>query len=268
MENPNVVRFTGFADIYDRYRPKPPEIIADLLLQLAGTVRADQVVDLGCGTGLSTLIWINRTNSLTGIEPSLDMRSVASQRPEWIRSSTTRFQLLSEEAHQIGLSDGSVDIVTASQSFHWMDPVPTLTEVARLLRPGGVFAAYDCDWPPVSDPVADDAFATCHRQADQLLANSGISKAKAWPKDRHFEQIKKSGHFRYTRDLACLHTDSGDGERLIGLARSQGSIASLLKHGYTEAEIGLKQLRETVQQRLGKRTIRWFWCYRIRVGIR
>ena len=59
MENPNVRRFTGFADIYDQYRPKPPEMIADLLLQLAGADRADHVVDLGCGTGLSTLIWIN-----------------------------------------------------------------------------------------------------------------------------------------------------------------------------------------------------------------
>jgi ubiquinone/menaquinone biosynthesis C-methylase UbiE len=267
MENPNVLRFTGFADIYDQYRPKPPEIIADLLLQLAGTDRADHIVDLGCGTGLSTLIWIDRTNSMTGIEPSSDMRVVASQRPEWARS-VTRAQFVGAEAHQTGLAEQSVDIVTASQSFHWMDPVPTLAEIARVLRPGGVFAAYDCDWPPVCDPVADAAFAECHRHADELLAQSGISKAKKWPKNQHLEQIKKSGHFRYTRDLACLNTDSGDSERFVGLVRSQGSIADLLKHGYTEAEVGLDRLREIVQLRFGNRTMRWFWCYRIRVGIR
>jgi ubiquinone/menaquinone biosynthesis C-methylase UbiE len=267
MENPNVLRFTGFADIYDQYRPKPPDIIADVLLQLAGMDRAEHVVDLGCGTGLSTLIWINRTKSLTGIEPSADMRAVASQRPEWTGISPCP-QFVSGEAHQTGLANSSADIITASQSFHWMDPVPTLAEIARVLRPGGVFAAYDCDWPPVSDPVADDAFASCHSQADELLRLSGISKAKAWPKHQHLDQIKKSGHFRYTRDLASLHTDSGDAERLVGLVRSQGSIATLLKHGYTEAEIGLPQLRDTVRQRLGDRTIRWFWCYRIRVGIK
>jgi ubiquinone/menaquinone biosynthesis C-methylase UbiE len=267
MENPNVLRFTGFADIYDQYRPKPPDIIADVLLQLAGMDRAEHVVDLGCGTGLSTLIWINRTNSLTGIEPSADMRAVASQHPEWTGFSPCP-QFVSAEAHQTGLANSNADIITASQSFHWMDPVPTLAEIARVLRPGGVFAAYDCDWPPVSDPVADDAFASCHSQADERLRQSGISKAKAWPKHQHLDQIKKSGHFRYTRDLASLHTDSGDAERLVGLVRSQGSIATLLKHGYTEAEIGLPQLRETVRQRLGDRTIRWFWCYRIRVGIK
>jgi ubiquinone/menaquinone biosynthesis C-methylase UbiE len=267
MENANVARFTGFADIYDRYRPKPPEMIADLLLQLAGMDHAGQVVDLGCGTGLSTLIWINRTKLLTGIEPSPDMRAVATQRQEWAQT-TTHAHFVGAEADQTGLADQSADIVTASQSFHWMDPVPTLAEVARVLRPGGVFAAYDCDWPPVSDPVADAAFAACHRHADELLAQNGISKAKAWPKGQHLEQIKKSGHFRYTRDLACLQTDTGNSDRLVGLIRSQGSIATLLKHGYTETDIGLDRLRETVQERLGDRTTRWFWCYRIRLGIR
>ena len=113
MENPNVLRFTGFADIYDQYRPKPPEIIADLLLQLAGLDRADHVVDLGCGTGLSTLIWINRTKLFTGVEPSPDMRTVAAQRPEW-KNSATRAQFVGAEAHQTGLAKQSVDVITAS----------------------------------------------------------------------------------------------------------------------------------------------------------
>src|SRR5262249_48629656 len=36
----------------------------------------------------------------------------------------------------------------AAQSFHWMEPTATLAEIARILRPGGLFAAYDYDWPP------------------------------------------------------------------------------------------------------------------------
>jgi len=43
----------------------------------------------------------------------------------------------------------------------------------------------------------------------------------------------------------------------FGLVRSQGSIADLLKHGYTEADVGLDRLRETVQQRFANRTMRW-----------
>jgi hypothetical protein len=32
---------------------------------------------------------------------------------------------------------------TVSQAFHWMDPTATLAEIARILRPGGLFAVYD-----------------------------------------------------------------------------------------------------------------------------
>jgi len=87
------------------YRPTPPAIIADLLLQLAGMDRADHVVDLGCGTGLSALMWLNRTSSFTGVEPSSDMRAIASRRPEWL-STTTHAQFVAGEAHQTALHPG------------------------------------------------------------------------------------------------------------------------------------------------------------------
>ena len=50
--DPNVRRFTGFADIYDQYRPRLPSVIGDILLQLAGPQRPLRVVDIACGTGL------------------------------------------------------------------------------------------------------------------------------------------------------------------------------------------------------------------------
>ena len=50
--------------------------------------------------------------------------------------------------HDTGLASKTADLVTSSQSFHWMEPTSTLAEVARILRQGGAFCAYDCDWPP------------------------------------------------------------------------------------------------------------------------
>ena len=44
----------GFAAGYDRFRPRPPRALVETLLQVAGVERARLVVDLGCGTGLST----------------------------------------------------------------------------------------------------------------------------------------------------------------------------------------------------------------------
>jgi SAM-dependent methyltransferase len=41
----------------------------------------------------------------------------------------------------VPLDDGSVDAVIASTSWHWMDPGPTLAEMARILVPGGQLGA-------------------------------------------------------------------------------------------------------------------------------
>ena len=67
-------------------------------------------------------------------------------------------------AQETGLDDGCADIVTCSQSLHWMEPEPTFAEAARILRPGGVFAAYDYDWPPVVDPELDEAYEEYQRR--------------------------------------------------------------------------------------------------------
>jgi hypothetical protein len=49
---PTVKRFSGFADLYDSYRPAPPPALADVLCLLAGVKRPALVVDLGSGAGL------------------------------------------------------------------------------------------------------------------------------------------------------------------------------------------------------------------------
>ena len=38
----------------------------------------------------------------------------------------------------IPIPDGCADVVVASSSWHWMDPVPTLREVRRVLVQGGI----------------------------------------------------------------------------------------------------------------------------------
>ena len=61
----------------------------------------------------------------------------------------------------IPLPDDSVDAVLASSSWHWMETVPTLQEIARVLVPGGVVSAM---W---SGPDPDAGLVA---QAQALLA--------------------------------------------------------------------------------------------------
>lgn len=265
---PSVERFTGFADVYDQVRPSPPEVIADLLLQLAQVEVAGRVVDVGCGSGLSMMMWVGKTRSIIGLEPSQDMRREAERRCSTLFPSGA-VEWSSAEADATQIPSESVDIVTASQAFHWMNPETTLPEVARILRPGGIFAAIDCDWPPSILPELDLAYTECVAKAnDSKYADIRLARVKSWPKHQHLDNIRRSGCFRSTREATFHKIEPGNAERLVGLARSQGSVASLLKAGVNEEEMGLVELRTTGQRILGNHPVPWFWSYRVRIGVK
>ena len=61
----NADRFLGFADVYDDTRPKSPKKVQEIILKYLGNTPA-LVVDLGCGTGLSTIIWSEVSNGRSG----------------------------------------------------------------------------------------------------------------------------------------------------------------------------------------------------------
>jgi SAM-dependent methyltransferase len=261
---PTVERFTGFADIYDCYRPAPPPALADVLCLLAGVERPALVVDLGCGTGLSTRAWAGRAAQVIGVDPSPDMIHQAS-------AVTTEPNIIYHTGfgHATGLPDGCADIITCSQSFHWMEPESTLAEVARVLRPGGVFAVCDHDFVPIMAVwAADLAFRTFSERIRSLDAlNQASTDVPRWDKSGHWARIQASDRFRYTREVLLHHVEMGNAERLVGLALSQGAVQTLLKTGLSETELGLDRLRADAARLLGDTPHAWYWCMRVRVGV-
>ncbi|MGO8882710.1 MAG: class I SAM-dependent methyltransferase [Streptosporangiaceae bacterium] len=259
-----VSRFSGFAAQYDAARPKPPADLVALISQWAGTAAPD-VVDVGAGTGLSTVIWADRARQVTAVEPSAQMREVARRKTEATAAATaTRFTLADGTAEDTGLPDGCADIVTASQAMHWFDAGRALPEITRLLRPGGVFAAYDCDWPPCIDWQTDAAFAAFDQTVRRLEEERGTLPPHAGK--RHRETLAASGLFRHVSEGAVHGRDEGDAERVAAVALSQGGAVALLAAGLTEEEIGLTAVREIAARRLpGPRP--WWWTYRVRLGV-
>ena len=69
----NADRFLGFAKVYDDSRPKVPEQAVDIITDYLGR-QPERVVDLGCGTGLSTMVWKGHAREVIGIEPSEILR--------------------------------------------------------------------------------------------------------------------------------------------------------------------------------------------------
>jgi ubiquinone/menaquinone biosynthesis C-methylase UbiE len=255
-----------FAGGYDAYRPTPPAVLLDLLCLEAQVERPSVVVDLGSGTGLSTRAWADRAGEVVGIEASAEMRARAEQ-----ETAASNVRYVHAFAQETGLPDGMADVVTCSQSLHWMEPEPTFAEVARILRPGGVFAAYDYDWPPLCHWEVERAFTEMMRRVNEARKGSGRPPWTGRPrydKPQHLERIQASGRFRYAREIGLHNRVRGDADRIVGMALSLGPLVVLLDGGKSEEDLGLTQLREAAARTLGDRESDWFMSYRVRLAVK
>jgi ubiquinone/menaquinone biosynthesis C-methylase UbiE len=251
---------SSFAESYDRYRPHPPDALLDLLTLLAGVSRPALVVDLGSGTGLSTRAWNGRADRVVGIEPDDAMRAVAEERGGDV-------EYVAAGASATGLSDDCADIVTCSQSLHWMEPEPTFAEVGRILRPGGILAAYDYDSVPVIHPEVDAAYAAVMTRAVALREQTGrispwTTRGPGWKSD-HLERMRESGHFGFCREFVMHSVEEGDFDRLMGGVRSMGAVEV-----HKDEDLGLDELERVARRVLGDRVVPFWFGYRVRLGVR
>ena len=296
----NARRFSGFADLYDAVRPVPPGAVAEVITTYAGGP-PQLVVDLGSGTGLSTRWAGGWASEVIGIEPSSDMRARAAAVPN---DANVRYQMGWSNA--TGLPDRCADVVLAVQALHWMDPTSTFVEVARLLRPGGVFAAVDCDWPPsVGDARAEQAWhaaraiianherelagwsgeapppraASSSPQSDDLRPAASVDTAAAsaveiadgaqyWHKGEHLARMVASQQFLHCLEVAALGEERGDSDRFVQLFRSQGDYQALRRHGIDDRTLGIDQFAAEVEAAIGTVERPFWFTYRARLGVR
>src|SRR4051794_24453374 len=251
----------GFAPRDDRPPPRPPRALLEVLSRYARVERPALVVDLGCGTGLSTHAWSGVAEQVIGVEPNPAMLAVAPP--------ARGVEYREAFAQETGLDDGCADIVTCSQSLHWMEPEPTFAEAARILRSGGVFAAYDYDWPPIVDPELDDAYVEYQRRRAAFRQAHGIQRGgDCWPKDEHLERMRASGRFGFCREMLLHSVEEGDADRVVGFTRSLGLPVVELSYEDADDELGVHQLAAVAERVLGDRTVPFVFGYRIRVGVR
>lgn len=264
----NVDRFSGYQNLYDQYRPEAPQAVIRILTNYLGR-RPSLVADIGCGTGLSTFVWNGHADRIVGVEPNGDMRSKAVEKSGTL-SGESSFSFVPGYSNQLDMDSGSVDIVTCSQSFHWMEPVSTLQEVSRVLTEGGVFAAYDCDWPPTLAWAIEDEYNRLLQKSDQLLkqlVEPGHQAIKR-NKEEHLTHIQNSGAFRYSREVVFHNMESCDAERYVGLAVSQGGLQTVLKHGSTALDGDIAAFRSNVEAYFQGKTLEVMFNYRMRLGVK
>jgi ubiquinone/menaquinone biosynthesis C-methylase UbiE len=129
-------------EFYDRVAPEYDawagglhSRVAAKLVDVAAPRRGDAVLDVGCGTGLVTHLLaeaVGAKGSVVGIDLSARMLDLARPRAR----PNTKFMAMAAE-HMV-FRDRSFDLITYGQSLPYLvDPLASLEEAVRLLRPGG-----------------------------------------------------------------------------------------------------------------------------------
>jgi SAM-dependent methyltransferase len=129
---------TAAAEIYDTFfLPALFDQWPERVLDAAGVGPGDRVLDVGCGTGVLTRAAARRVGAagqVIGLDPNEAMLAVAGRSVEPIG-----WQLGAAEA--IPVADTSVDRVVSQFALMFFTDRPTaVTELARVLRPGGTTA--------------------------------------------------------------------------------------------------------------------------------
>lgn len=230
----NEQKFTGKADLYEKFRPSYPDELIDFLYENA---RCDNVADIGAGTGKFTRCLLKKPWNVTAVEPNADMRGKLAE-----IEGITIVPALAEET---GLPDGSVGLVTAAQAFHWFDAERFKAECKRILTEGGKLAviynerSYDgCGIASARDEICQKycgMFHTGHvgkrtsEEGDLFLRNEYFKEAEVFKRANDVET--DIGGFVGDTLSRSYALKEGDGNFKAFVGELENAFARFAKNG-------------------------------------
>lgn len=196
---------------YARYRPSYP----DKLFAHLASLCADRALAWDCatGNGQSALGLAAHFDSVIATDASAAQIDAALPDP--------RVSYRVAPAEQSGLDDDCVDLLTVGQALHWFDLPRFFAEAGRVVKPGGVVAAWsyrlcsvteaidavvmhlyaeivDAFWPP-ERAIVDNAYRDIEFPAP-LLEVPGFRMVQTWGVDDMLGYLRTwSASKRYAR---------------------------------------------------------------------
>ena len=156
-----------------RYARGRPNFHAQVVRRVQRVLRVnkaevDLVVDVGCGTGASSIAFASVARRVLAIDPSIAMLACARK--------NARVTYARAQAERIPAKKASADLVVAGVAFHWFDQSRFLKEAMRVLKPGGWLVVY-------SD------YCTFKTSGSKLL--------RQWAEDQYYKTFPAPPHHHY-----------------------------------------------------------------------
>ena len=253
VEPAAAVGFGRQAGSYAKVRPAYPAAVMETLTSLLPPTPDVHVCDLAAGTGILTRQLLDSGYRVTAVEPVGGMREELER-----QLAKAGVDILDGTAEHLPLDDRSVDAVTVGQAFHWFDPQPALTDIARVLKPGGMLLMV---WN------ARDENVDWMRQWGDLVADLGGGRPYQDHRELLWEDVvAESGLFTPLEHLEVPQGQTGTPELVIERTRSTSFIAALPPERHQHALDAVAELLATHPDTRGRDQItipyntQIYWC--------
>ncbi|WP_143746229.1 methyltransferase domain-containing protein [Marivita geojedonensis] len=218
---------------------------AEALYEPAKISLGQTVADFGCGPGRVAVEFAKRVGE-RGHVHAIDINSqflAFAKQNAADAAVSERLSTHQSDGGSLPLSDGLLDRISARNTIMYVDnPVQTLREFRRVLRPGGLAHAIDGDWyMMVAEPVEHDAWREFVKAASHACRNSDMGR-------KLYRTFVDAG-FKDIQVSIIANADANG--RLLGMVRNMAKYAH--KSGTLDATI-IRGVVEQVEQALASGT--------------
>ena len=127
-------------------RDYPKELIKDII-KISKINNESQILDVGCGTGKSTIPFAKINSTIIGIDISKNMLNVAKKLSK--KHKNISYKQISFE--KFASAPNSFDLILFGTSLHWLDPKIIYKKSNSLLKKNGHIALF---WEPIRNLCA------------------------------------------------------------------------------------------------------------------
>ncbi|GFU07829.1 putative methyltransferase DDB_G0268948 [Trichonephila clavipes] len=222
------------AQLYAKYRLNPPESFINSIvtyLKSKITTPLKKAVDIGCGSGQSTVVLSPYFETILGIDVSEAQIECAKQ-----MHTLSNVEFRVSKGETLPATSSTVDLVTFSQSLHWFNTCEIFPEVQRVLKPNGVIAAYGY-WIPIPKINDENKDKKINQLINQYLHEERLGSY--WDKERYIVQehyTNISLPFKDKCRLSLVQKTESSLADYIGYFSTWSSYQKLFKEDSEKAE--------------------------------
>jgi SAM-dependent methyltransferase len=236
--HPKAEAFDAAAPDYVRGRPDYPAELLDWLAGPMGVSADTRVVDLAAGTGKFTRLLAKTGARIIAVEPVAGMRRA-------LHAALPQVETLEGTATSMPLGDGIAAAVLCAQAFHWFANEAALSEIARVLEPGGRLGLV---WNVRDDRVP--WVARIGAILDALEADTPRHATGEW------RRLFPGRHFGALHETVLAHGHTGDPEDvIIARVKSVSFIAALPPNDLARVEAELRAVIDSEPTLRGAREV-------------